>query len=33
VVDESGDDYLFPLSYFSSISLTDDLVNALALGI
>jgi hypothetical protein len=33
VVDESGEDYLFPLSYFSSISLPQTLVDALALGI
>ena len=31
-VDESGEDYLFPLSYFSSISLPQNLVEALALG-
>jgi len=33
VVDESGEDYLFPISYFSSISLPPTLVDALALGI
>jgi hypothetical protein len=31
VIDESGEDYLFPLNYFSSISLPQSLVDALAL--
>jgi hypothetical protein len=33
VVDESGEDYLFPLSYFSAISLPKNLVEALSLGV
>lgn len=33
VVDESGDDYLYPLSYFSAISLSKNLAQALSLGV
>ena len=33
VVDESGEDYLFPLSYFSAISLPKNLVEALSQGV
>ncbi len=32
VVDESDEDYLFPADFFAPISLPEDLVEALALG-
>jgi len=33
IFDDSGDDYLFPISYFLSITLPQNIVDALALGI
>jgi hypothetical protein len=33
VVDESGEDYLYPVSYFSAITLPQTLIEALALPV
>ncbi len=33
VIDESGEDYLYPASYFAPIALPDSLVKALALAV